>query len=68
MATGKVKFFNLKKGFGFIIDDNTQNDIFVHATGLIDRDIHANDDVNFDLEITNAGNRQQAINVMKNES
>ena len=34
MSTGKVKFFNEKKGFGFIVEDETQKDIFVHVTGL----------------------------------
>jgi cold shock protein len=33
MTTGTVKFFNIKKGFGFISgDDGT--DYFVHATGI----------------------------------
>lgn len=31
--TGKVKFFNKLKGFGFIIQDNGQ-DLFFHATGV----------------------------------
>ena len=34
MRTGKVKFFNESKGYGFITDDETGKDIFVHATGL----------------------------------
>ena len=34
MRTGKVKFFIESKGFGFITDDETGKDIFVHATGL----------------------------------
>ena len=31
---GTVKFFNESKGYGFITDDETGKDIFVHATGL----------------------------------
>lgn len=34
MRTGKVKFFIESKGFGFITDDETGKDIFVHITGL----------------------------------
>ncbi|HNY01833.1 MAG TPA: cold shock domain-containing protein [Bacteroidales bacterium] len=48
MKTGKVKFFNESKGFGFIVDTESGKDFFVHASGLIDR-IRENDDVTFDL-------------------
>jgi len=49
MKTGIVKFFNTEKGFGFIKDDETQEDIFVHKTGLIDT-IRENDAVSFEVE------------------
>ncbi|MGB5237920.1 MAG: cold-shock protein [Flavobacteriaceae bacterium] len=32
--TGTVKFFNESKGFGFITNDETGKDIFVHVTAL----------------------------------
>jgi len=36
MQTGKVKFFNEEKGFGFITNEETGQDIFVHVTGVRD--------------------------------
>ena len=49
MKKGKVKFFNDSKGFGFIIDDETGKDYFVHVSGLID-EIRDEDAVTFDLQ------------------
>ena len=34
MRTGTVKFFNESKGYGFITDEETGKDIFVHASGI----------------------------------
>jgi CspA family cold shock protein len=34
MASGKVKWFNNKKGFGFIIEDSGK-DVFVHHTSIM---------------------------------
>lgn len=48
MNTGKVKFYNKSKGFGFIIKDDTNQEIFVHATGLVN-EIRENDKVSFDI-------------------
>jgi cold shock protein len=62
MNTGKVKFFNEVKGFGFILADETQQEVFVHATGLIDK-IQQNDNVSFD--ITEGKKGPNAVNVKK---
>ena len=62
MSTGKVKFFNVRKGFGFIIEDETNEEIFIHVSGLIDK-INENDHVSF--EITEDQRGKKAINVKK---
>ena len=49
MKRGTIKFFNESKGFGFIIDDETQKDYFVHVSGLID-EIRQGDHVEFELQ------------------
>ena len=48
MKTGKVKFFNDSKGYGFIKDNETGQDYFVHSSGLIDQ-INDDDEVTFEL-------------------
>ncbi len=49
MKKGKVKFFNNAKGFGFILDHETGQDVFVHSSGLQDN-IREGDEVTFDVE------------------
>ena len=49
MKTGTVKFFNETKGFGFIIEDDSNTEYFVHVTGLID-EIREGDKVEFELK------------------
>jgi len=46
---GKVKFFNEAKGFGFIIDNESGNEYFVHISGINENTITENDEVTFEL-------------------
>jgi len=62
MFTGTVKFYNEAKGFGFIVDDETQNDVFLHATGLVDK-VAQNDKVTYEIKEGKKG--PNAINVKK---
>jgi cold shock protein len=60
MNKGTVKFFNSSKGFGFIVDDETKTEYFVHVSGLKD-DIKENDQVMFEVQQGKKG--LNAVNV-----
>ncbi|RLD81100.1 MAG: cold-shock protein [Bacteroidetes bacterium] len=60
MNKGTVKFFNNAKGFGFIKDAESDNEYFVHVTGLID-EVKENDEVTF--ELTEGRKGLNAVNV-----
>ena len=46
---GTVKFFNETKGFGFIVEDDSNKEHFVHVSGLID-EVKEGDEVEFELK------------------
>ncbi len=46
---GTVKFFNETKGFGFVVDNDSKEEYFVHVSGLID-EIREDDKVEFELK------------------
>ncbi len=48
--TGTVKFFNESKGYGFITNDETGKDIFVHATALNGLTLNEGDKVTYEEE------------------
>jgi CspA family cold shock protein len=60
MKNGTVKFFNESKGFGFIKDESSGQDIFVHSSGLTEN-IRENDNVVFEVEQGKKG--LNAVNV-----
>ena len=60
MKKGTVKFFNESKGFGFITDEDSNTDYFVHVSGLID-EIKEGDTVEFELKEGKKG--LNAVNV-----
>jgi CspA family cold shock protein len=60
MNKGTVKFFNEAKGFGFIKEEETNKEYFVHVSGLINK-INENDAVTFDLQDGKKG--LNAVNV-----
>ena len=57
---GQVKFFNDEKGYGFIIDDETKESIFVHVNN-VEGEIQEKDRVSFEVEMGPKG--PSAVNV-----
>ena len=66
MPSGKVKWFNSKKGYGFITDDETQRDIFLHVSELENSKLRVlKEDQKIIYDIKNEKNKPQAINIKK---
>lgn len=57
---GKVKFFNEEKGYGFIVDQETKDSVFVHINNL-KAPLRENDRVTFEVEMGAKG--ANAVNV-----
>jgi CspA family cold shock protein len=62
MKTGKVKFFNDAKGFGFIIEDESGKEIFIHHSGLVDK-VREGDEVTY--EVIEGRKGLNAVNVKR---
>jgi len=65
MNRGTVKWFNAQKGFGFITNNETGEDVFVHFSGIASegfKSLEENQDVMFD--ITQGARGLQAVNVV----
>ena len=66
MPTGKVKWFNSKKGYGFITEDETERDIFLHVSALEDSKLrNLKEEQQLEFEVKEEKNRLQAINLKK---
>lgn len=67
MLTGTVKWFNAEKGFGFIVNDNGGEDLFVHFSAIVAdgfKSLHEGQKVSFEIETDPKNSaRQRAINV-----
>lgn len=64
MNKGTVKWFNAQKGYGFITNESTGEDVFVHFSGIAGegyKSLEEGQSVTFDITEGNRG--LQAVNV-----
>ena len=63
---GKVKWYDMKKGYGFITPEDGTKDIFVHHSGIKSdrkpKEMHEGDDVEFELATNDRG--RTAVNAL----
>ncbi len=66
MPSGKLKWFNSKKGYGFITDDETKKDIFLHVSVLEESKLRVlKEDQALKYDIKEEKDKLQAINIKK---
>ena len=66
MPSGKVKWFNSKKGYGFITDDETNKDIFLHVSELENSKLRVlKEEQKIKYDIKEEKSKLQAINIKK---
>ena len=66
MPSGKVKWFNAKKGYGFITDDETKKDVFLHVSSLEESKLRVlKEEQTIVYDIKEEKNKLQAINIKK---
>lgn len=65
MAKGKVKWFNDKKGYGFIVPEDGSKELFVHHSSIQGegfKTLAENQEVEFELENTDKGPKAVKVN------
>ena len=66
MPSGKIKWFNSKKGYGFVTDEETNKDIFLHVSALEESKLRVlKEEQKIEFDIKEEKNKLQAINIKK---
>jgi len=66
MPSGKVKWFNAKKGYGFITDNESNKDIFLHVSALEESKLRVlKEEQTISYDIKKEKDKLQAINIKK---
>jgi len=66
MPSGKIKWFNAKKGYGFITENETNKDIFLHVSALEESKLRVlKEEQKIKFDIKEEKNKLQAINIKK---
>ena len=66
MPSGKIKWFNAKKGYGFITDDESKKDIFLHVSALEESKLRIlKEEQMLEFDIKEENKKLQAINIKK---
>tara|TARA_Y100000994_G_C15358508_1_gene303769 strand:- start:29 stop:232 length:204 start_codon:yes stop_codon:yes gene_type:complete len=66
MPLGKIKWFNSKKGYGFITEEKTDRDIFLHVSELENSKLRVlKENQKIEFEIKEEKDKLQAINLKK---
>ena len=66
---GTVKWYNARKGYGFITPDDNSEDVFVHATALKDcglKKLYTGSEVTYETDQDEKGTRAKSINFVLN--
>jgi CspA family cold shock protein len=63
VATGKVKWFNDEKGFGFIVPDDGGRDLFVHRSNVQTADRTLKDDQKVEFQVGEGRKGPEATDV-----